>query len=89
MAIKDELLSKKAWGCWVLLAVLGAVIVVGLTGCSAPRIPASHYTNGVLQSSYNACSDCHQAGTNNAPKEPASHSKYADDQCIKCHKPAS
>ncbi len=70
-----------------LIIVFAVTVTIGLTGCNnAPAVPPSHYTNGVLTGSYQNCAGCHQAGINGSPKEPASHTKYTNDQCLKCHK---
>lgn len=82
------MLKKKMTRFYGILMLFLVSIFVILAGCSGPQIPASHYTGGVLQNNYTNCTDCHQSGVNNAPKEPSSHAKYTNDMCSKCHKPS-
>jgi hypothetical protein len=85
-SIKSKKLKKP------FLALSGLILVfsiISLAACgNSPTVPASHYTNGVLKDSFNNCLDCHQRGANGAPREPANHSSYTNDRCLKCHKPA-
>jgi len=71
-----------------LALILALLAGIGLSGCShGPTVPISHYTDSVLKNGYNSCLDCHQTGTNGAPKVPDNHSSYSNDRCLKCHSP--
>jgi hypothetical protein len=64
------------------------IMAIGLSSCgNAPAVPVSHYSHSILMADFDDCSSCHRTGESGAPKEPASHSNYANDGCLKCHKP--
>lgn len=81
---------KKSIYYYVASLVSVTILSLSLASCGggtqAPKLtPTTASVSKHQLKGFENCQSCHATGTRGAPKNPAGHAEWTNDQCLLCH----